>query len=299
MGRFVKAARAAAVFVCAAWLGAGCATGPRHFAGARKEAATAGFPFFPPGALWYGYVDKKNGAALYQAFFFEDSIQDKTARSLLAKTDDITFAFYGGAPPQGGLVALLRGRGYPVARSALYWTLSSGWSKRKMAGGGAYWQWKAGETAVALRRNAALLALGGAMFVEKGVGAPQGYGAFQAGALAGGWLPDAAFLDELLADSGAAFTLNLSNILFAVRRHQFGYEIAFRLETPGNAQAKMTAALLTLLRRSRDAVDQELRPLFDTLLANPARTEGPYVFLTSAPLEAEAAAGLIRAFLLY
>jgi hypothetical protein len=283
---------------------AACATGPRHFGGAARLGSGGGFPFFPPGASWYGYIDKKDGAELYAAFFFEGSIQDKTARGLLAKTDHITFAFYGGAAADsggadGGVLALLRGRGYPVARSALYFTFSSDWKKRKLDGGGAYWQWKQGGTAIALTRKAALLATGGAMFTKEAVSVPRGYGAFQAGALAGGYVPSAAFLDDLLAANGLPLNLQISNILFAVRRHQFGYEIAFRLETPGGAQAKLTGTLLTMLRRNRDSIDEEFRPLFDIFLANPARTEGPYVFLTSAPLGANAAAGLLRAVLLY
>jgi hypothetical protein len=280
-------------------LSAGCAGGPRHLGSAGKGAQSAAFPFFPPGASWYGYIDKKAGADIYEAFFFEDSIRDKTARRFLAKTDHITFAFYDGAPQEGGILALLRGRGYPVIRSGLYFTLSSAWSKRKTAGGGAYWQLKDGATAIGLTRKAALLATGGAMFTKEAVSVPHGYEVFQAGALAGGYVPSALFLDELLAANELPFNLNISNILFAVRRHQFGYEIAFRLETPGSAQAKLTGTLLTLLRRNRDSLDEEFWPLFDMILANPARTEGPYVFLTSAPLEAAQAAGLIRAFLLY
>ncbi|MDR2467388.1 MAG: hypothetical protein LBD22_00305 [Spirochaetaceae bacterium] len=268
---------------------ASCATGPREFS-AYLSSPSAELRLFPRGAEYYISVDRTKNSVIYDTFFPAEELSDTTLRSIINNVKKITFAVYQNTPRQG-VLAVLHGGGYPVFRSMFYFGFSSKW-KKVVTKHGNYWQSKKENVTVALRRNVILIAFGDVMFEESGVIAPAIYDAFQSGAMAGGWTPKADFLNVFFAENDIPLNLPVTNIIFNLKSRKSHFELNFRLEMPGPAQAKLAASLITLMRRGLPPRETSEFQVADILLANPVQIDGNAVLITTAPFSA----GDLRSF---
>ena len=268
---------------------ASCATGPNNF----KQALSTSneFALFPSGALYYGYIDKAKSKTLYNTFFSDTTITDAAVRKMLDKTEKILFAYYHDKDT-AGLLALLRGKAYPVVSSALAFSFNPEWEKITTKDG-VYWRSKKSKNTLAFQNNAALVSVGDVPFNREAVNAPPAFSLLRQNAAAAAWLPSASFLDALLANNNIPVVIPAKQILFAALPTAWGIEITLHFETESSVQAKLIASLWTLIRKNRNALDPALWPLVDIIAANPPEVQGRTAIITTAPLSEEDAAALI------
>lgn len=268
-----------------------CASGPKTISSGRSADV---FGVFPKDALFYCSFDKEKGKEIYEEFFPSEELQDQTTKDLVEATTHIAFALYrhGG---ETSMLAVLSGGSYPVLKSALYFLLSSDWEITN-EGGSTYWKSKKMRLAIAVQSRAVFLAAGPEFFVKNGVSLPEGFESLTDRMVAGGWLPAGSFLNKIAEENNLPVRLPIEDISFAVRADGSNFVVSLRLRCGSASQAKMAAAMFSLLSAARGSLSGSLRTAFGALLTNAPRTDGSSVIITSTPLSGAAVAGLIHLF---
>ncbi|MDR2509899.1 MAG: hypothetical protein LBC77_04555 [Spirochaetaceae bacterium] len=277
------------IFGCAfALLFASCAAGPQKITPYLKSEAAA-FSLFPDGALYYVYIDKKRGKELYDAFFSAQNITDGNALKIMSAAAKIYLGVYEKPFGRKSVIALLSGKAFPARRGALALSASSDWRKLDTEMG-VFWHSKTEDMTLGIESKALFIAFGEAGFERARAAPPEDFEAYQSGALAGGWIPDVSFLSSY-------FDLPMGTpvrfIIFALRRHDFGYEAQFSLHCASASQAKLTASLLTLMRANYVPSEDARGRLAEVFFANPVSVSGREVKLVTGPISAAEAAGLM------
>ncbi|MDR2481033.1 MAG: hypothetical protein LBD07_01905 [Spirochaetaceae bacterium] len=280
-------------FLIAAILSVSCATGPKNFKKQLSGTLTE-FGLFQQDALCYGYIKKTTGKEMWDSFLSDFHFNENIKRFVIDKTNEIFYAVYKDED-RYSLSLLLRGKGYPALKISTALNFSSEWRKIKTKKAGAYWKSKTNNSAIAVRSNALLILFGNIPDDCEYAKMPPDFEEFQKNAAAAGWMPSDSLLNNTLREFNVPLKLPMQNMSFAVFRRERGFETIFKIDAPNESQAKLIASIFTIMRNNKDSMSSLLADYF---LANPAQITGKSVIITTAPMSAEHATGLMNLFLL-
>jgi hypothetical protein len=261
------------------------------------------FADLPAGALAYVRVDVKPSRTLLNDILTRYKLDTKTVKTFFDRTDTAAAAVYpaAGSPHEGTRRFLLAayGKNYPVALSAFSLFFSPAWKKTKSVTGKKYWRSVKNRVSLFMQKGRALISDADPFFTEGSAEAPENFHVSVGDSDVSAWITKLDFLNKTLARMDIPITVPATALFISASVHEEGWEVAFRLETPSQAQARGLVSVLTLVRNALSdgyIKDPKLAAFTGLLLSEPPSVDGNALILRCPAIPEDALSGLIVSF---
>jgi hypothetical protein len=275
----------------------------------KDEADTNLFADLPAGALAYIRVDVGPSRTLLDRFLTRYRLNTKTVKTFFDRTDTAVAAIYpapAGSPAESpGEEAARRfllagyGKNYPAALSSFSFFFSPDWKKTKSVTGKKYWRSTKNRVSLFMQKNRALISDADPFFTEDSADTPENFRPFSAETNLSAWITTPDFLNNALLRMDIPITIPATALFIGASRHEEDWEAIFRLETPGQAQARGLVSVLTLVRNALDngyIRDPKMAEFVRLLLSEMPYVDGTALVLKCPAIPEDTLAGLIASF---
>ena len=261
------------------------------------------FADLPAGAAAYIWIDVKPSRSLLDNILTQYRLGTKTVKTFFDRTDTAAVAVYQAAgSPLGGARRLLLaayGKNYPALLSSFSLFFDPAWKKTKSVTGRKYWRSVKNRVSLFMQKDRALVSDADPFFTEDSAEAPGNFDLFRADADVSAWITGPDLLNNALARMDIPITVPATALFVSASGHEEGWEVAFRLETPGQAQARGLVSVLTLARNALSGgyiKDPKVAAFAGLLLSEPPSVDGNALILRRPAIPETALAGLIASF---
>ncbi|MDR2444597.1 MAG: hypothetical protein LBD44_01475 [Spirochaetaceae bacterium] len=274
---------------------------------AAKKVDVSGnvFTDLPVGASAYVRVDVKPSRALLDYILTQYRLDTKTVRTFFDRTDTAAVSVYpaAGSQHEGARRFLLAayGKNYPTLLSSFSLFFDPGWKKTKSVTGRKYWRSVKNRVSLFMQKDKALISDADPFFIEESAAAPGNFHLFCRDSDVSAWITKLDFLNNTLARMDIPITVPATGLFISASGHEEGWEVAFRLETPGQAQARGLVSVLTLVRNALSdgyIKDPKVAAFAGLLLSEPPSVDGNALILKCPSIPEAALAGLIALLLI-
>ena len=261
------------------------------------------FADLPAGALAYVWLDVKPSRSLLDNILARYRLDTKTIKTFFDRTDTAVAAVYpaAGSRHEGARRFLLAGYGknYPALLSSFSLFFDPGWKKTRSVTGRKYWRSVKNRVSLFMQRDKALVSDADPFFSEEGAEVPGNFDFFRDGADVSAWITGPDLLNNALARMDIPITVPATALFVSASRYEEDWEVVFRLETPGQAQARGLVSVLTLVRNAlADGYikDPRVAVFAGLLLSEPPSVDGNALILRCPAISEADLAGLIASF---
>jgi hypothetical protein len=271
----------------------------------KDETAINPFADLPAGALAYIRVDVSPSRTLLDRFLTRYRLNTKTVKTFFDRTDTAVAAIYPAQAESPGEDAARRfllagyGKNYPAALSSFSLFFSPAWKKTKSVTGKKFWRSTKNRVSLFMQKNRALISDGDPFFTGDGAETPENFRQFSAETDLSAWITTPDFLNNALMRMDIPITIPATALFIGASRHEEDWEAVFRLETPGQAQARGLVSVLTLVRNALDGGyirDPKMAELVRLLLSEMPYLDGTALVLKCPAIPEDTLAGLIASF---
>ena len=270
----------------------------------KDEAAGNVFADLPADALAYVWIDVKPSMGLLDNILTRYRLGTKTVKSFFDRTDTAVAAVYpasAGNLDFGSRRFLMAGYGknYPALISSLSLFFDPGWKKTKSITGRKYWRSEKNRVSLFMQKNKSLVSDADPFFIEDSAETPENFYLSGRDADVSAWITKLDFLNNALARMDIPITVPATALFVNASRREEGWEVVFRLETPGQAQARGLVSALTLVRNALAGgyiKDPRAAAFAGLLLSEPPSVDGNALILKCPAISEDALAGLIASF---